>query len=58
MEELLRVDPEDWEEDLADSREFFNKFGGRLPRELREEHEKLTRRLEGVPGTASSGVAR
>jgi phosphoenolpyruvate carboxykinase (GTP) len=58
MEELLRVDPEDWEEDLADSREFFNKFGSRLPRELREEHEELTRRLEGVPGTASSGVAR
>ena len=56
--ELLRVSPEDWEEDLVDSREFFDKFGSRLPRELREEHENLSRRLDRVPGAASTGVAR
>jgi phosphoenolpyruvate carboxykinase (GTP) len=45
VEELLRVNPEDWEDDLADSRQFFDKFGKRLPGELLEEHEKLSRRL-------------
>jgi GTP-dependent phosphoenolpyruvate carboxykinase len=40
------VDADDWEIDLADSREFFAKFGPRLPAELREEHQKLARRLE------------
>ena len=45
VDELLRVSSEDWEEDLADSRQFFNKFGSRLPHELREEHDKLSRRL-------------
>ncbi len=45
IEELLSVSPEDWEDDLADGKQFFAKFGGRLPQELREEHEKLSRRL-------------
>ena len=46
LNELFRVDGDDWEYDLADSREFFAKFGPRLPAELREEHHKLARRLE------------
>jgi len=46
LNELFRVDADDWEIDLADSREFFAKFGPRLPAELREEHQKLARRLE------------
>jgi phosphoenolpyruvate carboxykinase (GTP) len=46
LNELFRVDADDWEIDLADSREFFAKFGPRLPAELREEHHKLARRLE------------
>jgi phosphoenolpyruvate carboxykinase (GTP) len=45
LEELLSLNPEDWEDDLADSKQFFDKFGSRLPRELREEHEKFSRRL-------------
>jgi phosphoenolpyruvate carboxykinase (GTP) len=45
IEELLRVNPDDWEDDLADSKQFFDKFGSRLPQELREEHDKLSRRL-------------
>ena len=46
LKELFRVNADDWEIDLADSREFFAKFGTRLPAELREEHQKLARRLE------------
>jgi phosphoenolpyruvate carboxykinase (GTP) len=56
MEELLRVNSEDWEDDLADTKQFFDKFGHRLPHELREEHEKLSRRLS-TEG-ASASVAR
>jgi phosphoenolpyruvate carboxykinase (GTP) len=54
LNDLLRVNPDDWEDDLADSREFFNKFGSRLPREIREEHDKLTQRLDRVPGGAGA----
>jgi phosphoenolpyruvate carboxykinase (GTP) len=50
VEELLHVDPEDWEQELVDSAEFFLKFGERLPREIREEHEKLSGRLESAAG--------
>ena len=48
LEELLRVDPDDWQAELDDTRQFFDKFGARLPREIREEHEKLSRRLQRV----------
>ena len=54
IDELLRVDPDDWEDDLADSKQFFDKFGSRLPRELREEHDKLARRLS----TEGASLAR
>jgi phosphoenolpyruvate carboxykinase (GTP) len=53
VDELLHVDPEDWEQELADTNEFFQKFGNRLPGELRDEHDKLTRRLG-----RSAGVTR
>jgi phosphoenolpyruvate carboxykinase (GTP) len=53
IDELLEVDPEDWEQELVDSKEFLQKFGSRLPREIREEHEKLSGRLG-----HSAGVAR
>jgi phosphoenolpyruvate carboxykinase (GTP) len=52
VDELLRVDPEDWEQELVDSKEFFQKFGERLPREIREEHEKLSGRLKSAAGVA------
>jgi phosphoenolpyruvate carboxykinase (GTP) len=45
IEELLRVDTEDWEQELADTKEFFQKFGNRLPIELRQEHDRLAQRL-------------
>jgi phosphoenolpyruvate carboxykinase (GTP) len=46
LDELLSVNGEDWLPELEDTKEFFNKFGARLPRELREEHEKLARRFQ------------
>jgi phosphoenolpyruvate carboxykinase (GTP) len=48
VNELLRVNPEDWENEMDDSKQFFGKFGERLPRQIREEHEKLARRFQGV----------
>jgi phosphoenolpyruvate carboxykinase (GTP) len=53
VQQLLEVDPEDWEQELVDSKEFLQKFGSRLPREIREEHDKLSGRLG-----HSAGVAR
>jgi phosphoenolpyruvate carboxykinase (GTP) len=53
VDELLEVDPQDWEQELIDSNEFLQKFGSRLPRAIREEHDKLSGRLG-----HSAGVAR
>jgi len=46
LDELFRVNAEDWETDLADSREFLEKFGERLPAELRAEHEAMVGRFQ------------
>ena len=46
LNELLRVDANDWEAELEDTRQFFDKFGSRLPTILREEHESLARRFQ------------
>ncbi|HEX2713913.1 MAG TPA: phosphoenolpyruvate carboxykinase (GTP) [Candidatus Acidoferrales bacterium] len=47
MEELMRVNPDDWQAELEASAKFFEQFGKRLPEELRQEHEQLGRRLSG-----------
>ena len=46
MTELLSVNPANWQTELEDTAQFFDKFGDRLPRELREEHGGLRRRLQ------------
>jgi len=46
LNELIRVNPADWENELEDSKQFLVKFGARLPREIREEHGKLAKRFE------------
>ena len=51
MAELLRVEPSDWVKEHADVGEFFKKFGDRLPMEIREEHNSLGERLQGVSAT-------
>jgi len=48
MKELLRVDPADWIAEHSDTGNFFQKFGDRLPGEIREEHYNLGQRLQGV----------
>jgi phosphoenolpyruvate carboxykinase (GTP) len=48
LDELLAVHSEDWQQELEDIRQFFDKFGARLPQEIREEHQKLVRRLQRV----------
>jgi GTP-dependent phosphoenolpyruvate carboxykinase len=42
------VNPEDWENEMEDSKQFFGKFGDRLPRQIREEHQKLAQRFQRV----------
>jgi len=46
LRELFRVDADDWEIDLADTREFLAKFGGRLPTPLRDEYQSVVRRFQ------------
>ncbi|HEX8765845.1 MAG TPA: phosphoenolpyruvate carboxykinase (GTP), partial [Candidatus Acidoferrum sp.] len=46
LNELLCVNPADWENELEDSKQFLMKFGARLPREIREEHGKLSKRFQ------------
>jgi phosphoenolpyruvate carboxykinase (GTP) len=45
VEALLQVNAEDWKQELEDTKEFFDKFGDRLPGEIREEHKNLAGRL-------------
>ena len=46
LSNLLAVNPEDWQGELEDTKQFFAKFGDRLPQELLEEHRRLAQRLE------------
>jgi phosphoenolpyruvate carboxykinase (GTP) len=50
LEELLRIDRADWQQEVASQRKFFEQFGARLPREIQEEHEALAQRLSQVSG--------
>ena len=43
---LLKVDPNDWAEAVQSQEEFFESFGSRLPRGIREEHETLAHRIQ------------
>jgi phosphoenolpyruvate carboxykinase (GTP) len=46
LDELLAVDPADWTEELSATEKFFQKFGERLPDEIRTEHKALADRLQ------------
>jgi phosphoenolpyruvate carboxykinase (GTP) len=48
MEELLSVDASEWSKEHADTGNFFQKFGSRLPVEIRDEHDRLGHRLDRV----------
>jgi len=46
MDKLLSINAEDWKEELKGHREFFLKFGERLPAEIWSEYEALSKRLK------------
>jgi phosphoenolpyruvate carboxykinase (GTP) len=46
LNELFSVSPDEWEAELDDTKQFLDKFGDRLPREIREEHENLAKRFQ------------
>ncbi len=48
LDELLRIDPNDWSEELDATGKFFEKFGKRIPEEIRAEHKALAERLQRV----------
>jgi phosphoenolpyruvate carboxykinase (GTP) len=48
IDELLKVDPNDWAEELDATGKFFDKFGKRLPEEIHTEHDALAERLQRV----------
>jgi phosphoenolpyruvate carboxykinase (GTP) len=45
VEELLHVDPEEWKPEIEPIREFFGKFGDKLPEELTRQLDALEERL-------------
>ena len=45
MEELLRVEPEDWKAQLSQVREHYAQFGDKLPDELRSQLDQLEQKL-------------
>ncbi len=46
LDELLAVDPADWTEEVSATEKFFQRFGDRLPDEIRTEHKALADRLQ------------
>lgn len=46
LTELLKVDKEIWKEEAKGIREFYKKFGDRLPKELRQQLDELEKRLK------------
>jgi len=46
IDELLQVDSNDWADELEATGKFFDKFGKRLPAEIRAEHNALAERLQ------------
>jgi phosphoenolpyruvate carboxykinase (GTP) len=51
MREVLKVDVDEWREEISLVREFFDEFGDKLPGELREALDGLERRIEGASGS-------
>lgn len=47
LEKILDVDKDGWLEDIEDIREFYGKFGDRLPNELVRQVESMAKRLKG-----------
>ncbi|MGB0036850.1 MAG: phosphoenolpyruvate carboxykinase (GTP) [Candidatus Acidiferrales bacterium] len=52
IEEMLRVNPDDWVKEEEDTAKFFEKFGNRLPEEIAKEHRALADRLSRATSVA------
>jgi len=48
MRELLDVDPDAWQAELAGQREFLEQFGDRMPKEMWDQYHALAERLQAV----------
>jgi phosphoenolpyruvate carboxykinase (GTP) len=46
LDELLAVEPADWNQEVTETGKFFEQFGDRLPDEIRAEHKALADRLQ------------
>ena len=46
LDELLEIDPEAWTKEVESIKEFFEEFGGRMPKQLLEELAKLESRIK------------
>ena len=46
LDKLLAVDPADWTEAVQSQGEFFDSFGSRIPKGIREEHERLAQAIQ------------
>ncbi len=46
LDKLLAVDPADWTEAVQSQGEFFDSFGGRIPKGIRDEHERLAQAIQ------------
>ena len=45
MEKLLSISAKEWKKDLKEIKEFFDRFGDSLPKEMWAEYRALTLRL-------------
>lgn len=45
LEQLLSIDPDDWSQELADHKAFFESFGDRIPKGMWAQYEALKTRL-------------
>ncbi len=45
LSEILTIDKNDWREEIKDHKEFFSKFGDRLPKAIWDEYNALEKRL-------------
>ena len=46
VDELLGLDHEEWQKEIAAHKEFFETLGGVVPEDLQKQHEQLAARFE------------
>jgi phosphoenolpyruvate carboxykinase (GTP) len=46
MDKILDVDISEWKDEVRDTKEFFDKFGSRMPKEIWDEYDKLAKALK------------